>query len=142
MSNHKLANLQLAIMNVLWDRKEATIGDVLKSIAHDRPLAYTTVGTMLSRMEQNGQVTHRVENRVNVYRAKLPREKVSRSMISDLAQRLCAGDIPQVVCYGKESIDPRFAHISVLHKPVSRDVLTNVLMGSGGVETPLKLRAR
>ena len=99
MSNHKLANLQLAIMNVLWDRKEATIGDVLKSVAHDRPLAYTTVGTMLSRMEQNGQVAHRVENRVNVYRAKLPREKVSRSMISDLAQRLCAGDVPQVVCH-------------------------------------------
>jgi BlaI family penicillinase repressor len=99
MSKHQLANLQLAIMHVLWDRHEATIGDVQKHLAHDRPLAYTTVGTMLSRMEQNGQVTHRVENRVNVYRANVPREKVSRSMISDLARRLCAGDVTQLVCH-------------------------------------------
>ena len=99
MGKHRLADLQLAIMQVLWDREEATVSDVQKHLTHERPLAYTTVGTMLYRMEQNGQVTHRVENRVNIYRAKLPREKVSRSMISDLAQRLCAGDVTQLVCH-------------------------------------------
>ena len=55
--------------------------------------------TMLSKLETNGQVAHRVEGRVNVYRSKLPREKVGRSMVSDLAQRLCAGDITQLVCH-------------------------------------------
>ena len=114
MSKHRLADLQLAIMQVLWDRREATVGDVQKYLAHDKPLAYTTVGTMLSRMEQNGQVAHRVENRVNVYRAKLPREKVSRSMISDLAQRLCAGDVTQLVCHLLDEC------------PVSREELTAI----------------
>ena len=50
-------------------------------------------------MEANGQVAHRVETRVNVYRAILQRDRVSRSMISDLAERLCAGDITQLVCH-------------------------------------------
>ena len=99
LTTHRLANLQLAIMQVLWDREEATVADVQKHLEHDRPLAYTTVGTMLSRLEQSGQVTHRVENRINVYRAMIPRTQVSRSMISDLAQRLCAGDVTQLFCH-------------------------------------------
>ena len=112
MTKHRLADLQLAIMHVLWERGEATVGDVQKRLAPDRPLAYTTVGTMLAKMETNGQVTHRVEGRVNIYRAVLQREKVSRSMISDLAQRLCAGDITQLVCHLLDECD------------VSRDELT------------------
>lgn len=112
MAKHRLADLQLAIMHVLWDRGEATVSDVQKALAPGRPLAYTTVGTMLSKMEVNGQVTHRVDGRVNVYRATLPRETVSRSMVSDLAQRLCAGDITQLVCHLLDECD------------VSRDELT------------------
>ena len=99
MAKHRLADLQLAIMHVLWDREEATVGDVQQALAPDRILAYTTVGTMLAKMEANGQVAHRVETLVNVYRAILQRDRVSRSMISDLAERLCAGDITQLVCH-------------------------------------------
>ncbi|MDB5347048.1 MAG: uncharacterized protein JWP89_5425 [Schlesneria sp.] len=114
MSQHRLADLQLAIMQVLWEQGEATVGSVQKALEPNRSLAYTTVGTMLSRLERDGQVTHRVEGRVNVYRAKLPREKVSRSMVSDLAQRLCAGDVTQLVCHLLDDCD------------VSRDELTAI----------------
>lgn len=116
MAKHRLADLQLAIMNVLWDRGEATVGDVQKALEPDRPLAYTTVGTMLSKMESNGQVTHRVEGRVNVYRSKLPRETVGRSMVSDLAQRLCAGDITQLVCHLLDECDVSREELTALKK--------------------------
>ena len=114
MSQHRLADLQLAIMHVLWERGEATVGDVQKALEPVRPLAYTTVGTMLSRMERAGQVSHRTDGRVNVYRAKLPREKVSRSMVSDLAQRLCAGDITQLVCHLLDECDVSRGELSAL----------------------------
>lgn len=116
MSKHRLADLQLAIMHVLWDRGEATVGDVQKALEPTRQLAYTTVGTMLARMEQNGQVTHRTDGRANVYRSKVPREKVSRSMVSDLAQRLCAGDITQLVCHLLDECDVSREELSALKK--------------------------
>ena len=116
MAKHRLANLQLAIMQVLWDKKEATVGDVQKALAPERPLAYTTVGTMLAKMEANGQVAHRVEGRVNVYRAKLQQGKVSRSMVSDLAQRLCAGDVTQIVCHLLDECDVSREELSTLKK--------------------------
>ncbi len=96
----RLAELQLAIMNVLWDAGEATVAQVRESLeAADRPLAHTTIATMLSRLETEGHVEHSSEGRANVYRPLLRRDAVSRSMVSDLASRLFAGDVTQMVAH-------------------------------------------
>ena len=96
---HHLAELQMAIMQVLWDRGEATVAQVRESLAPSRRLAYTTVGTMLTKLEQNGQVKLRSDGRINIYRASIAREKVKRSMLTDLATRLFSGSVPDLVCH-------------------------------------------
>ncbi len=96
----RLAELQLAIMNVLWDQGEVTVAQVRQSLkAADRPLAHTTIATMLSRMETERHVEHRSEGRANIYRPLLRREAVSRTMVSDLASRLFGGDVTQMVAH-------------------------------------------
>lgn len=94
---HHLATLQLAIMQVLWDRGEATVADVRDALQDERPLAYTTIATMLSKLERDGRVTHRNEGRINIYRPLLQQENVNRSMVVDLAQRLFHGDVAAMV---------------------------------------------
>ena len=96
---HHLAELQMAIMQVLWDRGEATVAEVRESLAPNRDLAYTTVGTMLTKMENNGQVAHRSTGRVNVYRAAIGPDQVKQSMVSDLASRLFEGNVTDLVCH-------------------------------------------
>ncbi len=95
----RLAELQLAIMHVLWDRGEATVSEVREILAETRPLAHTTIATMLSKMEAQGHVRHRSQGRANVYRPAIAQEDVSRSMVSDLASRLFQGDITQMVAH-------------------------------------------
>jgi len=97
--NHQLATLQLAIMRVLWKRGEATVADVREDLHDDRPLAYTTIATMLAKMERKGYVAHRIEGRAHIYRPAIDQEKVSRSMVTDLADRLFAGDVTQMVAH-------------------------------------------
>jgi BlaI family penicillinase repressor len=97
--NHQLAALQLAIMRVLWRRGEATVADVREDLHDDRPLAYTTIATMLAKMERKGYVAHRIEGRAHIYRPAIDQEKVSRSMVTDLADRLFAGDVTQMVAH-------------------------------------------
>jgi BlaI family penicillinase repressor len=94
-----LAELQLAIMHALWERGEATVAEVRESLAPERSLAYTTVGTMLVKLEEKGQVTHRSDGRVNVYRSLIRQDQVSRSMVTDLVDRLFNGDVTQMVCH-------------------------------------------
>jgi len=101
----RLADLQLAIIQVLWDNGTATVADVRDALRPQRKLAYTTVGTMLAKMEAAGYVTHRAEGRVNVYRALLRRDQVSRSMVSDLAERLFQGDVAEMMCHLLDGCD-------------------------------------
>lgn len=96
---HRLADLQMAIMHVLWDRGEATVAEVREALAPARPLAHTTVATMLGKMEHNGQVVRRVAGRALHYRPALERGQVGRSMVADLAARLFAGDVSQLVSH-------------------------------------------
>lgn len=94
---HHLAALQLAIMEILWDREECTVHEVKEALLPERDLAYTTVATMLSKMEKNGQVSHRSERRVHVYRAEVARENVQRTMVTDLSRRLFQGNLTELV---------------------------------------------
>lgn len=99
MAKVQLAELQLAIMQVLWKKDEATVAEVREALKPDRSLAHTTVGTMLAKLEASGYVDHRSEGRVNVYRSLLEQEQVSRSMITDLAERLFHGNVADVMCH-------------------------------------------
>ncbi len=95
-----LASLQLAIMRILWRKEEATVGDVREALAaQGRELAYTTVATMLAKMERKGQVAHRAGGKAFVYYPVLRQEQVSRSMVADLAQRLFGGDVTLMVSH-------------------------------------------
>ncbi len=96
---HRLAELQLAIMNVLWERGEATVADVRSSLAPARKLAHTTVATMLAKLEAKGHVAHRSDGRLNIYRPRLRRDQVTRTMVADLAERLFAGNIADMACH-------------------------------------------
>ena len=98
MERMQLAKLQLAIMQVLWELGEATVADVRDALQPERELAHTTVGTMLSKMEVNGQVDHYSHGRSNIYRPLLKKDDVSQSMVSDLADRLFRGDVSQLMC--------------------------------------------
>ena len=92
-----LSDLQLAVMRVLWDRGEASASDVQRALHRSRGLAITTVSTLLTRLERRGLLSHRVDGRTFVYRAKISERDVRRSMLSSLVDGLFRGDASAVV---------------------------------------------
>lgn len=87
-----LSELQLDLMRVLWQRGEASVGEVAEALAPSRALAHTTVATLLTRLAARGAVEARREGRQLVYRACVSEPQVRRSMVSTLIQRLFSGD--------------------------------------------------
>ncbi len=96
---HQLGDLQLAIMRVLWRDGEATVRQVQDALEASRPLALTTVATMLTKMEDKGVVEHRAEGRRFVYRPLVSERRVRRSMVRRLTEGLFAGDALAVVSH-------------------------------------------
>jgi predicted transcriptional regulator len=96
---HRLGDLQLRIMQALWARGEATVADVLAALGGRIPLAYTTIATMLRKMETRGLVGHRAEGRSFVYRAVVAEESVTRGMAEHVLDRLFEGSLAEMVSH-------------------------------------------
>lgn len=94
----QLSELQLSLMRVLWAQGEATTAQVHESLA-DRQLAYTTVATLLKRLEARGLLRHRRDGRQFVYAPTVSEGAVKRSMVSGLLEKLFSGDRAALVSH-------------------------------------------
>lgn len=94
-----LTGLQLSILQVLWECGEATTQEVWERVVERRPLALTTVATLLSRLERKRVLAHRRRGRQNVYRATVTRAEVRRSKVRDLTENLFDGDPAALVSH-------------------------------------------
>jgi len=95
---YRLGDLQLRILQVLWRHGPSTVAEVQARL-DGQPLAYTTVATMLRKMEDRGLVQHTQHLRRFVYRPLVTVEDVTRSIASDLVDRLFAGSIAEAVSH-------------------------------------------
>ncbi len=94
-----LTHLQVDLLEVLWDREEATVAEVQETLLGNRGLATSTVATLLSRLEKRGVVAHRADGRQYVYRAQVTRQEVRDSMVSALTYRMFSGDVAELVSH-------------------------------------------
>ena len=95
----KLGGRQLAVMRVLWDLGEATVAQVQEAMEVEKPLAYSTVATVISRKEQKGLVTHRADGRVFYYRPAVSEDGVGTSMVGELVERVFGGSPAELVSH-------------------------------------------
>lgn len=115
---HRLGDLQLRIMKVLWERGEAAVSDVHEALGHAE-FAYTTLATMLRKMEARGLVTHRAEGRSFVYKASVAAEAVSRGMADHLVDRIFEGSLPDVVNHLLRTRDVSREELAQLEKLIA-----------------------
>ena len=95
---YRLGDLQLRIMRILWESGPASVADVQDRLG-GQPLAYTTVATMLRKMEDRNLVRHQETQRRFMYEAAITAEEVTRSMADDLVDRLFEGSLAQAVSH-------------------------------------------
>lgn len=94
-----LSDLQIAVMRVLWERGEASVADIAAIVSEQRGLKYTTVATLLTRLERRGAVAQRRQSRQLIYRAKISEPQARRSMVADLIDSLFGGDARALVAH-------------------------------------------
>ena len=62
-----LTDVELELMSIVWDQGEAKVKDILAALPPGRPLAYTSVSTILRILEKKGVLASRKEGRAHVY---------------------------------------------------------------------------
>jgi predicted transcriptional regulator len=105
----KLTKLELELMNILWRRKEASVREVQEAIVDRKRPAYTTVQTVLLRLEEKGAVrrTRKIGNAF-MFEPAITRKSAYRRLFDDFLE-LIGGQSEPLVAHlldsGKLTLD-------------------------------------
>jgi BlaI family transcriptional regulator, penicillinase repressor len=80
-----LTKAELRVMQVLWEKRRASVADVVAAMPKPPP-AYTTVLTMLRILEQKGAVKRELDGRAHVYFPAFEQDDAARTAIGDVVQ--------------------------------------------------------
>jgi len=95
-----LGTAELEVLKALWDHGPATVRQVMNHLhAQERRVAYTTVLTFLTRLEQKGFVAADKSDLAYVYRATVSRTAVSRSRLRSLVEQMYDGAVGSLVLH-------------------------------------------
>ena len=81
-----LTEAELRLMDVLWQRGQATVAEVTEALPPP-PLAYNTVLTTMRILEQKGYVNHKEDGRAYVYRPLVKQDEAAKSAVGQLVSR-------------------------------------------------------
>jgi predicted transcriptional regulator len=91
--------LELEALKVLWSLGSGTVADVRDALMAERELAYTTVLTLLDRLEGKGAVRRKKRGRSYVYRPALSREAALETALERLAVDFFQGSRDRLAAY-------------------------------------------
>ena len=84
MTLPRLSNLEMRIMEILWAGRELSIRDIQENFPAKKRPAYTTVQTMVQRLEAKNAVRRvRKVSSAYIFEAAIPRDAARRRLIDE-----------------------------------------------------------
>ena len=87
----RMGVVQLRIMRALWQKGRATARELTEALSRKRPIAHSTVQTLLRQLEAKGAVAHDVQRRTFVFHPLVTEQQVRRSATRELLSRVYNG---------------------------------------------------
>jgi predicted transcriptional regulator len=98
--------LELECLKALWGIGEGTVRDVRDVMVSNRNLAYTTVMTVLDRLEKRGGVSRKKQGRSFIYVPKLSREELRKFAVKEVVDRFFDGSPEALARFLQRSQEP------------------------------------
>jgi BlaI family penicillinase repressor len=117
-----LSDVQLAVMRALWSEREATTATVHELMGKPRSLAYTTVATLLSRLEKRGLVRSHKNGRERVFEPLVTEADVRQDMVSDLIAKLFRGDPRELVSHLVSDAEFDRSDLQTIRRMLSKEI--------------------
>src|SRR6516225_8351479 len=95
--------LELLCLRALWTLREGNVKEVQALVAQSRPLAYTTIMTVLERLVRKGRLRRRKSGRAFVYSPEASRDAMRRAAIRELVNGFFDGSEDELIRFLRES---------------------------------------
>ena len=102
----KPTDSELEILQVLWDKNEATVREVHEALSQTKDCGYTTTLKLMQIMFEKGLVLRDDSSRTHIYRPNVSREKTQKQLVDKMVNALFSGSHTQLVMQALGSHTP------------------------------------
>jgi predicted transcriptional regulator len=88
---------ELEILQVLWQKKTATVREVHDELSKTRDIGYTTALKLLQIMFEKGLVTRDDSSKTHIYIPAVSREKTQKQLVGKMINTLFSGSSTELV---------------------------------------------
>ena len=96
-SDKKLTPLETLIMNALWDESPAAVKQVQERLKSIKPMAYSTVLTMMRILRDKGFLSSERQGKADLYRPIVTREDAGRRSLGEVVESFFSGSAEALV---------------------------------------------
>ncbi len=114
--------LELEILKILWEESPLPVREVRVRLEADagRPLAHSSVITMLNIMHRKGFLRRRKDGKAFLFSPKVAKKRVNGKMLGDLLSRVFDGSPSAMVLNLIETADLDDGELAELRKLINR----------------------
>lgn len=117
--------LELLCLKALWSLGEGNVKDVQQLVARTRPLAYTTIMTVLERLVRKEKLTRRKQGRAFLYVPTMSEDAMRQVAVRELLESFFDGSVADLVRF----LDaPDAAAARVAEAPAAEERIDTVLL--------------
>lgn len=81
-----LGSLECEIMEVVWQKHNTSVRDVLVEVQKDREIAYTTIMTVMNRLHKKGYIKYVKEGNAFIYYPVISKAELQGSAVKDIVK--------------------------------------------------------
>lgn len=98
---------ELEILNILWQKNEATVREVHEELSKIKDAGYTTTLKLMQIMHEKGLVKRDESMRTHIYQPAVNREKTQKHLLDKMIDSLFGGSSTQLVLQALGSGDQK-----------------------------------
>ena len=95
----RLGDLQLQVMELVWQFGRATVSEVYEELRRHRKIAYTTVLTTMRALERHGMVAHEARGKAYLYHPLVSRDAYTEARLDRFVDDLFDGRKEKLLCH-------------------------------------------
>lgn len=88
---------ELEILQILWNKEEATVREVHEILEVTKPVGYTSTLKLMQIMHEKGLVSRDASARTHIYKASVNQEKIQQQLVNKMIDNVFSGSAARLV---------------------------------------------